>query len=618
MNKKGGEELLILLAQLILVILASSSILYASSSITRGGDLKLLILESIEKAEDIKSTIDQERRYATESALFYSGASGGFLEPSECGIENLKEKLPFIPEDGAYYWKKQFEAATGVCSIDSECSSYGAGAYCYYGDCYKADCNEIPSHQEYLATVRNYLNTYFDKADPRVCNLLNIEDPSVPTQDCLSFKSDLVGFEWSDDVTIELNDWRDWDIEFNFFPDRPTLSIIRLAGGQVILDYDYSTLVNLRFSSDTLRMLRFAQDYVDGEYGDNGDLSWINNELDQFIKTRYGTHIVGLLVCDNQAVRNCYPYFDWITSFMSYFLIENDELPECSINSDEGGDVWRYFNGEGKESGIEVQLFNCFGDNSENVNPENGDYSTSGNAITCADYCYNFMIDYVKSELNTMLTDHTVYYSFPSKLKAKTGYNWRGYMFDMGVEIECKEILFRDPLTGRDCSSNICSEYDLITCSGFDACGDINEKATCEQINFDLSSNEYRYFTVETGLTVNANANNAYLSSVKQGEIDVAVTLDSGECTTNTNSCIGYLPDGDVSGSCSGIDNPEDCIATWESVSGEYCACEWYGDMYFDTGSLYCGENVFETTVDGKAGNQVRSTIRVTKSGEGC
>ncbi len=549
MNKRGGEELLIMLAQVILILTASAAILYGSSSISRGGDFKLSILETASKAEDIKSMMDQERRYATESAFFYTGGSGGFLQPSKCGIELLSNSIPQIPEDGAYYWKKQFETETS-CTANDECVAvYGKGSYCYGNLCYKPVCTDIPTNESYVLTVRNFLNTYFSKADPRLCNLLSKEDGSIPTENCLNFENDLVEYEWDPDVTIELNDWRSWEIEFNFFPDKPELSVVKLAGGQRIIDYDYSTLVNLRMINDALRMLRFAQDYVNGSYGER-EQSWINNELEQFIKTRYGTQIVGLLVCDNQAQRNCYPYFDWMTSFMSYFLVGSEDLPTCAKNTKDASGAWKYFNGAGKASNIMVELYNCFGDTAKNVNPSDEPSKmtiySGADAVTCSQYCYDSMIDLVEKELTTMLTDHKVYYSFPSKLKTKTGYNWRGFMFDIGVDIKCEEILFRDPMTGRDCRSNTCGDYSDMICVSYDS----YDGSVYTPINFDLSNNEYRYFTTKNSLTIRGNDDGA-VRSINDGAVtstpcnpDLCFTFNTGNLKAGENRFTILITDG--------------------------------------------------------------------------
>ena len=543
--------MLILLAQILLIITASGVILYTSSNISRGTDLKLFVLEAAEKAEDIKGMIDQERRFSTESAMFLAGASGGFLQPSDCGVYSLKEDLPHIPEDAAYVWKN---VTTG--------------------------CVDIPTVDNYLTAVRNYLNVYFRDADARLCNLLYLEDNKIPKQGCLNYESKLTDFDWDESVTIELNDWRPWEIEFSYFPDKPELSIRTFPGDKELMVYDYSTLSNLRMLADTLRMLRFAQDYVAGNYGENGDQSWINNQITEFIKTRYGTNIVALTVCDNTAGRGCYPYYDWMSSFLAYFI---QEPPVCAKNAKEvqltendcttsacadseiclagscyedkpDDDTWRYFSGlpDGKESGncivskekvddlnqvsclnefpdhnwylgncvsltiedsascpsdnhfwkpVEVELYDCFADSDANVDSATGEIVSSGSGITCAEFCYQTLTDAVEDELTVMLSDHTKHYTFPSLLREKTGYNWRGYVFEIEVNVECKEIEFRDPVTRQDCVTNQCDDFASITCVSYEWCTDSDN---CEPILLDITTGKYRFKTDLSTLYIKA------------------------------------------------------------------------------------------------------------------
>lgn len=67
---------------------------------------RAMALDLVERSEQIRTLIDQEKRYNIEKAMFYVGSRGGYLdEIPPCGYRIIQEEIPWLPEDAIPYWK---------------------------------------------------------------------------------------------------------------------------------------------------------------------------------------------------------------------------------------------------------------------------------------------------------------------------------------------------------------------------------------------------------------------------------------------------------------------------------------------------------------------------------
>ncbi len=607
MNKKGAEEYLIMFAQILMIGLAIGGVYYLDATVGRTSTIKQYIGESMSTSEQIKYLEDQERMYATDYASFMAGSRGGCLTiNTECGFYSTKSsEIPevlredsilktqdFIPEDTFSYWK----------NYDKEC---------------------VPSLEEIIGTIEKYLNTYFSKADDKICSKLSNMNPEIPPTNCLKYEAKITDYYYDDSLTLNNSYSPNWYLEVIFIPKTLREQTISYSvNKEKIINYTFKTAIKIKDFNELLKMYVLAKDFVSGGYGEEGD-SWIDYAIKNYINSRFGKFMIALTTCGQTKNygRKCYAKYDWRSAFLSttttklertgdeatafcnkyfkgncpeQFYINDDNenpiittLPCARTNADESG-VWKFFNGYGEESEQLFVVYDSSYSKARNVasdgslcdstkcgaQDENGNFESG---ITCEEYASRLVSQAILSDLIDEITSPE-FYSFEDQLNRKTaGITWNINIMDINATAGCQGLTYTDSITGKTCKSISCDLSEGMTC--------ITATQSCYN-NFQDKGEEgidcggVCTLGVEMDCNDHACINDTYFDSVTQ-ELDAEKCLKDGFEVVHYVTSEGYqgtgcainIVIGDAASCPAGthkedIDNDFDCYA---NENDDYC-----------------------------------------------
>jgi len=369
-SRKGAEEAVVILGLFVMVVMGVASIFYATQSLGRSSIYALKSLELMEESENVRALLDQERRYVTERALYHVGSRGGFSQASECGARDIRQEIPYLTSDFVYYWKN---ADVKICYVTSDVDGLGVPECDYVSD--QSDGSECrltsttglgvvsgdycvltcaPSIDDMMNSVKNLIRYEFNSVDENLCSYLRAHHfPSLPEEDCFTYDFNVISYDYKT-LQIGFVDEEPWVLRVDYVPlTNQRLALSEYLGGDKIIDYEFSTLVNQRIDNELFKMHSYATDYAMGSYETpSGDkMSWLNHWIDNLLRDRaFDTELITLTVCDTlpnkelcddapdtgncdgycqDGLTCCYPHSDWISAFFNNY-VGAYALPPCA------------------------------------------------------------------------------------------------------------------------------------------------------------------------------------------------------------------------------------------------------------------------------------------------